>query len=149
MRYNSVMSEFRFFQPLTIRYGDLDPQGHVNSARFVTYLEHARVAYIRDLGLWDGKSFLDVGFIIARLELDYQAPILITDQARVGVRISRLGVKSLDMEYQIEDPDTRLIYAEANTVLVGYAYQDQKLIPLSEAWRAKVAAFEGIPRRTP
>lgn len=149
MGYNTDMSEFRFYQPLTVRYGDLDPQGHVNNAGYVTYLEHARVAYIRALDLWDGQSFLDVGFIIARLELDYQAPILLTDQARVGVRISRLGEKSLDMKYQIENPDTGLIYAQAITVLVGYDYREQKTISLSETWRAKVASYERIPRRTP
>ena len=94
---------FRFFHPIIVRYGDLDPQGHVNNAAFLTYLEHARVNYIRHLGLWDGKSFLKIGFILARIELDYKAPILMTDEVEVGVRTSRLGNKSLDMEYLSEN----------------------------------------------
>jgi len=65
------MSDYRFFHPISVRYGDLDPQGHVNNAGFLTYMEGARVSYIRRLGLWDGKSFLEIGFILARVELDY------------------------------------------------------------------------------
>jgi acyl-CoA thioester hydrolase len=30
-----------------IRYGDLDPQGHVNNAVFATYFESGRVAVFR------------------------------------------------------------------------------------------------------
>ena len=143
------MSRYRFFQPVQVRYGDLDPQGHVNNARFVTYLELARVGYIRELGLWDGKSFLDVGFIIARLEMDFLAPILITDSVRIGVRITRLGGKSLDMTYRMEDPDSGKAYAEALTVLVGYDYQLSRTRELPDHWRNTVAAYEEIPRRTP
>ena len=60
--YNGDMSDFRFFQPMEVRYGELDLQGHVNNARFVTYLEHARVSCHQDLGLWDGRDVLGLGF---------------------------------------------------------------------------------------
>ena len=32
----------------TIRFGDLDPQGHVNQAVFLTYFESGRVAMFRN-----------------------------------------------------------------------------------------------------
>jgi acyl-CoA thioester hydrolase len=63
------MSEFRFFYPVQIRYADLDAQWHVNNARFLTILEQARLSYIRQLGLWDGKSFLDLGLIVADVHI--------------------------------------------------------------------------------
>ena len=141
--YNAGMSDFRFFQPIVVRYGDLDPQGHVNNAGFITYMEHARVSYIRRLGLWDGKTFLEIGFILARVELDYQAPILMTDEVEVGVRVSRLGNKSLDMEYLIKESVTGIVFAEGKTVQVAYDYHDKKTIPLLESWREAILGFEG------
>lgn len=146
-QYNGFMDQFRFYQPIDVRYGDLDPQGHVNNARYVTYLEHARVEYIRHLGLWDGSSYLDLGFIIARIELDFQAPILITDPVQVGVRISRLGGKSLDMIYRMENADTGDVYGRGKTVLVGYDYRTGESMELLDVWREKIAAFEDIPER--
>ena len=141
--YNANMSDYRFFHPIIVRYGDLDPQGHVNNAGFLTYMEHARVSYIRQLGLWNGKSFLEIGFILARVELDYQAPILMTDEVEVGVRVSRLGNKSLDMEYLIKESVTGIVYAEGKTVQVAYDYHDKKTIPLLESWREAILGFEG------
>ena len=143
--YNPNMSSFRFFHPIVVRYGDLDPQGHVNNAAYLTYLEHARVAYMRNLGLWDGNSFLEIGIILARIELDYKAPILMTNLVEVGLRTSRLGNKSLDMGYVIREIDTGQIFAEAKTVQVAYDYQTGKTIPIQKNWREKLKDFEGLP----
>lgn len=141
------MSTFRFFHPITVRYGDLDPQGHVNNAAFLTYLEHARVNYIRHLELWDGKSFLEIGFILARIELDYKAPILITEQVEVGVRTSRLGNKSLDMEYVIREIGSEKTYSVGKTVQVAFDYQTGKTIPLRPVWRERITEFEGLDQK--
>lgn len=142
------MVDFRFFQPIDVRYGDFDPQGHVNNARFVTYLEHARVSYIQHLGLWDGSDYLGLGFILVHLEVDFQAPILITDQIQVGVRVSRLGDKSLDMMYRVENVETDKVYATGMTTLVGYDYKSETSIPLLEEWRRTIASFENIPEHS-
>ncbi len=138
------MAEFRFYHPIVVRYGDLDPQGHVNNAAFLTYLEHARVAYIRQLGLWDGKSFFAIGIILARIELDYLAPILITDAVEVGLRTSRLGNKSLDMDYVVRNSDRGQVYAEAKTVQVAYDYDRGLTIPIREEWRQALNDFENL-----
>lgn len=138
------MSVFRFFVPLTIRYSDLDPQGHVNNARYLTYLEEARIAYIRALGLWDGKSFLDVGIIIAEARVVYRAAITLGQNLRAGVRTARLGTKSLTMEYVLEDADSGRLLATGSTVLVTYDYHQNQTIPVPESWRQAVAAYEGI-----
>ena len=143
-KYNGVMTHFRFFHPIVVRYGDLDPQGHVNNAAYLTYLEHARVNYIRHLSLWDGKSFLSIGFILARVELDYRAPILMTDPVEVGVRTSRLGNKSLDMEYLVRETGGGKIFGEGKTVQVAYDYQKGETIPLKASWRETLANFEGM-----
>lgn len=143
-KYNVFMSDFRFIHPIVVRYGDLDPQGHVNNAAFLTYLEHARVAYIQELGLWDGGSFLEIGIILARIELDYIAPILITDAVEVGLRTSRLGNKSLDMEYVIRNAESGQLFAEARTVQVAYDYQSGRTIPVQEEWRKVLSEYEGL-----
>ncbi len=138
------MPNYRFFHPIVVRYGDLDPQGHVNNAAFLTYLEHARVAYVRHLELWDGNSFLEIGIILARIELDFLVPILMTDSVEVGLRTSRLGNKSLDMDYVIREINTGQIFAEAKTVQVAYDYQLGKTIPIQANWRKTLQDFEGL-----
>ena len=112
------MPIFHFYHPLEVRYGDLDPQGHVNNAKYMTYMEQARVAYIRRLGLWPGGSFLDLGIILADAQITFRKPILFGTPLRVGVATIRLGNKSLTMEYSLEHAGDGNVFATGSSVLV-------------------------------
>jgi len=138
------MPVFNFYHPIEVRYGDLDPQGHVNNAKFLTYLEQARISYFTHLGLWRGDSFLDIGVILAEVRLTFRAPILFRQQIRVGVRISRLGNKSFGMEQAIEDAMTGEELASCSAVLVSYDYHSKRTIPIPEDWREVLTAYEGL-----
>jgi hypothetical protein len=85
----SRMNEYNFYYPIEVRYGDLDPQGHVNNAKYLTYMEQARVAYIRRLGVWKGDSFLDIGIILA----DAAGHLPGADPVRDGCAGGRAGLQ--------------------------------------------------------
>lgn len=137
------MPSFGFYHPIEVRYGDLDPQGHVNNARYLTYFEQARVLYFRKLGLWDGRSFDEIGVILADAHVTFKAPALLGQDLRVGVRVSRLGNKSFSMEYSLEDTGTGQELATGSTVLVAFDYLSGQTIPIPPAWREIITAFEG------
>jgi acyl-CoA thioester hydrolase len=137
------MKEFHFHHPIEIRYSDLDPQGHVNNARFLTFFEQARVFYLIHLGLFSkDQSFLDVGIIIADAKITFLAPVYFGQEVRVGVRISRIGNKSMSMEYQMIDGADGSELATGSTTLVAYDYHERKTIPVPEKWRRKIHEFE-------
>jgi len=138
------MNEFRFYHPIEVRYGDLDPQQHVNNARYLTYIEQARIAYVKELGLWDGKSFQEIGIILAEVRVTYKAPILWGQAIQVGMKINRLGNKSVDVIYAIEDIPTGDLHATASTVQVAYDYKTSQTIPIPEDWRQIITEYEGI-----
>ncbi len=148
LHYNTLMSDFNFSYPITVRYSDLDPQGHVNNARYLSYIEQARVKYIQHLNLWDGNSFLDIGVVIANVQIDFKAPIFISDDIQVEMRVSRLGRKSFEMEYQITGITNEKVFATSSTILVAYDYHKGRTIPISKVWREKIAAFEKIPHQS-
>ena len=138
------MAEFRFYCPIEVRYGDLDPQGHLNNAKYLTYIEQARINYIKHLGLWDGDSFLNIGIILAEVHLTFRSPIHFDQPVRVGVRVARLGNKSLNMEYRLEDASNGLELARGSSVSVAYDYHQRKTIPLLNNWREAITAFENL-----
>jgi acyl-CoA thioester hydrolase len=138
------MVKFRFFYPVQVRYADLDAQWHVNNAHFLTILEQARLSYIRQLGLWDGKSFLDLGVIIADIHIAYKAPIALEDDIQVAIRVSHIGNKSITMENEILDTKDGSLKAQAEIVLVNYDFRSKTTIPVPESWRKKIMEFEGF-----
>lgn len=143
-RYNAIMTDFRFFHPIEVRYGDLDPQGHVNHTKVLTYMEQARIVYLQQLGLWSGDSFKDIGIILADIHVVYVLPILFGHLIRVGVRITRLGNKSMSAEYRVEDVQTGQEAATGTTVLVAYDYHSGKTIPIPDHWRRVIREYEEL-----
>jgi acyl-CoA thioester hydrolase len=137
------MSDFKFYIPIQVRYGDLDAQWHVNHTRFLTYMEQARMEYVMHLGLFDGQTFLDLRAIVADAHITYLAPIMLGQNIRVGTCTKRIGNKSIVYEYSIEDSDSGQVLATGAIVSVAYNFRDQKSIPVPEEWRKRISAFEG------
>ena len=69
------MSDFNFYYPVAVRYGDLDPQGHVNNAKYLTYFEIGRTEMYRSSGgnyrkLEESGSFV----VVVKAEIRYRKP---------------------------------------------------------------------------
>lgn len=138
------MPDFRFFHPIEVRYADLDAQRHVNNACYLTYMEQARLKYLQYLGLWDGADFDSTGVILVDQSCTYKAPIAYDQPIHVGVRVTRLGKKSLELAVSIRDRDTDQELAVGRTVLVAYDYTADKTQPIPERWREAIKAYEGM-----
>jgi len=137
------MNEFKFYSPVQIRYGDIDPQWHVNNAHTLTMIEVGRFNYMQHLGLFDGESIFDLGWIVADAHISFLAPITLTQKIRVGVRVSKIGNKSMTIEYQIEDEKDGHVLTKAETVMVHFDYPTHTTQPIPDNWREKIAVFEG------
>ena len=138
------MADYKFYFPIQVRYGDLDPQWHVNHSRFLTFIEQARFGYLMELGLWDGQSFMDLGVIVADVHISYKAPIVLGQKVRVGVRVLKIGNKSLTFECQIEDGETHAVLALGEVIAVSYNYHTHATQPVPADWREKISKYEGL-----
>jgi acyl-CoA thioester hydrolase len=137
------MNTYQFHYPIAIRYGDLDPQWHVNNARFLTFSEQARFAYLMELGLFDGKSFWDLPLIVGDIHCRYLAPINAGVTVIVSTGVVSIGNKSLVMGTSITGEDGSMVHAEIETIMVAYDYYSKSAIPVSDSLRQKFAAYEG------
>ena len=139
------MADFHFYHPTEIRYGDLDPQGHVNNAKHLTYFEQARIAYMIELGLFaKDHSFMEIGVILADVHITYLAPIYFGEKIKVGVHAAKLGNKSMTWEQNIVDVKTGKELSKGEVVLVTYDYKEQKTINIPHEWREKIKQFEEL-----
>ncbi len=138
------LEPFRFRLAIPIRYADMDTLGHVNNAKYLTYVEQARICYIRELSLWSG-GVSEMGLIVARIECDYKLPLTMDDgEAIVYQRVTRMGTKSFDIEFIItrKDGEREAIAAQGKVVMVVYDYTRNVSVTMPEDWRAKIVAYE-------
>jgi acyl-CoA thioester hydrolase len=140
------MSEYRFFHPMEVRYADIDAQGHLNNAKYLTFFEQARVHYLTELGLFaKGQSFDEIGVIIADIHIRYKAPVVLGTSIKVGVRTSDIGGKSLTLQQCLADAESDRLYAVGTVILVAYDYAAHASMAVPEKWRETIARFEGLP----
>jgi acyl-CoA thioester hydrolase len=118
-----------------VRFRDLDPMGHVNNAVFLTYLEQARIAFFEELGVPIGLH--DMNMIVARVEIDFRAPVRLGEEVEITVRATRFGTKSFDLAYELTVEGE--IAAEAKSVQVAYDYGRREPVPLPDEWREKLS----------
>jgi acyl-CoA thioester hydrolase len=130
---------YPFVHEETVRFNELDSMGHVNNAVYLTYLEQARLAWFGPVAAGEAMQLDDV--ILARTEIDFRSPLVHGETVSIGVRPSRLGTKSFELEYELRVGD-RLI-AEAKSVIVGFDYEAGRSTEVSQRWRQRLESAAG------
>lgn len=133
---------FTYYHPITVRFADLDAQQHVNNAVYLSYAESARLGYYEQAGIWQRKSGINTGMVVAHIDIDYLAPIFFGQEIRVGLQLARLGHKSFSLEFLIESVPGGIPLASGTSVMVAYDSKREKSIPIPPDWRKKILAFE-------
>jgi len=127
---------FDYVHEEPVRFRDIDAMGHVNNAVFLTYIESARSAFFWHLGI--ARSLEDLTLVVARVEIDFRAPVGFPEVVEVGVRAGSFGRKSFGLDHELRVRGE--LVAEAKTVLVAYDYGRAETVTIPETWREKLAA---------
>ena len=133
---------FKFSAFTRVGFSDTDAQGIVYYGRYLPYFDHARVEYARHLGVLD-HDLGDCEFVMRACKVLYEAPAGFDDLLEVFVRTSRIGRTSVTSEYsavRLAD-DVLMCTAEQTLVLVDFA--ERRPLPIPEAYRRVIEAFEG------
>jgi len=131
------MTEYDHEIELTVRFRDMDTMGHVNNAVYSTYLEQARVEFIREVV---GGDTLDIGAVLADLHVEFERPIEYGERVVVGTGVGELGTSSIPVEHVIEADGHRA--ASAQALMVTYDSEAGQARPIPEDWRERIRAHE-------
>jgi acyl-CoA thioester hydrolase len=134
--------QYRFLHDTPLRWKDIDSEGVLNHAVYLTLAEQARYAYFQELGfLRDGR----VPFLLGEAAARYEKPGLLRHRVlTIAVRTVRLGGKSFDMDYEVRAGNERLATIAQTLIWVDEALKSMEIPP---GVRAKIAAFEQIAER--
>jgi acyl-CoA thioester hydrolase len=137
---NDATDPFRFRHPVTVRFRDIDVGGHAHHADALIYFEEARWAYWTEVV---GKgSLAELNYVLAECRVRWHARVLWPQVVSVGVRVTRLGRKHFEMEYEVlSDQGERL--QSGTTTQVMYDYEAGASIRLPEDIRHVLEAFDG------
>ena len=97
-----------------VRFSDLDPYGHVNSAHYLDYVISARWAFARDTLHITDHSLIErkVGFYLAKSEVAYKRPILGTGPVVATSHVSQIEGARLVVPFEIRSADESALHAD-------------------------------------
>ncbi|WP_285448693.1 thioesterase family protein [Xanthomonas sp. LMC-A-07] len=131
------MSEHKILArvPISVRWRDMDSMGHVNNAKYISYLEEARVRWM--LGV-EGVAMTDrIAPVVAATNVNYKRPLVWPNDILVELFVERLGSSSVTIGHRIlEQKDEGVLYSDGNVVVVWIDTQTGKSASLPDAVRA-------------
>ena len=129
---------------IKVNWGDMDALGHVNHSVYAKWMETVRMMYFSEIGMMNLYDDSNIGPILARIEIDYELPIVFTDVVTVSTSVSRIGNSSFDMRYKIESLSNNGKSAATGSVVcvvLDYSSGMPHKIPLK--LRESIARLEG------
>jgi acyl-CoA thioester hydrolase len=123
-----------------VRWNDLDAFGHVNNAKYLTYVQESRA----DFTWWSrkraGETPLLMDMVVARAEVDFLDPIYEGGfDLDVEIWVTKIGNASFDLAYQMSSKGK--IHANAKTVQVAVSMETKKSRPLSDIEREYLGRY--------
>ena len=142
---------------LVVRYGDLDPYGHVNNAVYLEFFEEIRLAYWRALADLAGIEELEAGdvpdarYVIAETTVRFKAPVFLSDTLHGAARVSTVGNRSYAMEFELRTGDSfeaGALAAEGSAAHVFFDPKTNEVRTRPDWFLPTVAALEGRPEES-
>jgi acyl-CoA thioester hydrolase len=107
-----------------VRWDDIDAFGHVNNAKYLTYIQEARF-------LW--SPLLEM--VVAKAEVDYLVPIYVGGRFYdITLWVEQIGNSSFTLGYEVIG-DNSVVHAKVKTVQVAVSMETKKSRPLTEPER--------------
>ena len=136
--------QFWFFHPFRVRYSEIDGQGVVFTAHFLTYFDTTITEYFRALGYdqyADAKA-TGLDFHVVKSLIEYKAPVLFDWELDVGARVARIGNSSLVFEFAIFSKGSADALVTGEIVWVYTSQQTHRPVPIPKSIRDFIAARE-------
>lgn len=102
-----------------VEWRDLDTEGHVNNANYLSYIEDCAIQVARAFG-WPVRRMWEAGFavIARRIRIEYRQPALLDDELDISTWISDVGRATAVRHFVIRRPADDTLIARARTLWV-------------------------------
>jgi acyl-CoA thioester hydrolase len=87
---------------IRVRYAEIDAQGHVNNANYLSYFEVGRVEWLRATG----HSYREMerrgrGLVVVEALVRYRRPAFFDDELTLQTALAELGKVALRFDYEV------------------------------------------------
>jgi acyl-CoA thioester hydrolase len=127
-----------------VDFADTDIQDRVYYANYFRYFDRARFAYWEAIGCDEADvRRCEEETVLVDVGATYRAPVGFWTQVTAWCRVTRLGRSSLRTAYQVTAAPGGRVIVDGHETLVWFDPRANKTVPIPEAIRRRIEAFEG------
>jgi acyl-CoA thioester hydrolase len=110
------LDDFPYRLTDNVRFGDLDPNQHVNNAVYATYFETGRVTLVKDRSY--GLMPEGLAWIMVRLDIHFRAELHWPATIELGLGVSKIGRTSVTFDQVVFSAGRCVASAQSVNVLI-------------------------------
>ena len=140
----TLREQYPFFHRLRVRYSEIDGQGIVFNAHYLTYFDVALTEFMRERD-FDFVALVrdeQLDFHLVKSLVEYKQPIKLDQLIDIGVRPARIGTSSVTWHLGIFPADDAGCLATGEIVWVCSKIGEHKSHPLPAVFRRALEAVE-------
>lgn len=134
-------ADYRWFTGISTRWMDNDIYGHINNVTYYSYFDTVANRYLIDIGGLDIHRSSTIGLVVES-QCQYHAPLAFPQTITAGLRVDRLGRRSVTYGIAIFAEDASEAAAHGRLVHVFVDRQTRRAVPLSESLRNSLAHIQ-------
>jgi len=136
----TARDSFAVWTTVSVRYGDLDPNNHVNNGAINQYFEDGRVGFrLQRLTEVAGNTLS--GFAVVKFAANYHAPAHYPGDVEIGTVVTRIGGSSYGLGQGVFQNGKCV--ATAEIVTVQFDPETSKSVALAAPFRRALEAAMG------
>lgn len=121
---------------IKVRFRDTDMLGHVNHASYLTYMEEARLEFLKKIGI-EVKS-TGYTIVLVGLKVDYMKQGYFGQILDVSTTISKVGRTSFTLINHIVEKESNELITKAEVTIVYYDIDNEKSVEIPDALKDKL-----------
>ena len=139
-------TDFKFLYTFRVRYAEVDAQGIVFNAHYLTYFDCVITEYYRTLkynyALEVKKYKKD--FHVIKTILEYKKPLLFDQLIEAGIKTSKIGYSSIAFDIGLFESEKKKLLAIGKIIQVYTDQVNMQSTKLSKNFVNKIKKFENI-----
>ena len=137
-------SQFNFYYSFRVRYSEVDAQGIVFNAHYLTYFDSAMTEYLRHINYNYVQEVEDRNedFHTVKTLVEYKHPIKFDQIIDVCIKVKKIGRSSLTFYIEIHPNEKDFMLASGEVIWVNADQSSHKSAALSEDLCLKIRDLE-------
>lgn len=121
---------------IKVRFSETDALGHINNANYFTYMEEARISFLKELEIdIENAHFV---FILASTSCDFISQGYYGDTLNVETHIIRIGNKSVTLGSHLFEKESERLIARGQATIVYFDVDKQISVEVDDSFKEKL-----------